>query len=106
MLTTPIYYESHINVELLQDGSLKRHHAEMIARTYRMKISDMNGNDHLDDPKRVESILTGHSQNEQDLKDRVYMVVEALKACEVDVTRYKIEAALLDSRKEDVLSLL
>lgn len=99
-----MYLESHINVASDKgDGGMER--IRQIAKAGKMKITTMDGHDHLPSTKTKEIVLTGHSQTRLDIDHRVREVVKMLKSHGFKVTRYKLEEALVDSRVANVWGL-
>lgn len=102
-----IYYESHINLPYCDPMHVPRsfERLEEIAHLHKFKLSNMNGNDGHPD-KETQTILTTHTQTFGEMERRVKDLLGILKASGYRILRYKIEAAPVDSRKEDVWGFL
>lgn len=104
---TALYYESHVTIEPVFDDRLDRFR-ELV------KIDDFRAADLLmqkrleDTPERskYDTFCTGRSSDLNHLREHMISLVKRLQAEGFTVWRYKIEDTLMDSRYDDVLSLL
>lgn len=107
MTTARLYYESHVTIEPVFDE--KRERAAILAQQYGFKLAKLlMQKRELDTPERsnLDTFMTSHSKNLEDILKRTSELVIALKAAGYKVWRYKIEDTMLDSRNADELGLL
>jgi hypothetical protein len=96
----PHYFEAHVTIRPVTGGLLDTFHT--ITKDYRFHVAtfteDSAGPDSM--------ICTGRSKSEEDLQTRMLAVVHVLRRMGFQVTRYKMESTLLDSRLDDSISPL
>lgn len=101
-----IYFEAHINLPWIQiqEPSVFDFVTDL-AKLHKFKMSHMNGNDGHPDSE-TQTILTCHTQTYEEMEFRMKNIMELLKAYAIPILRYKIEAAVTDSRKSDIWHFL
>lgn len=102
-----LYYECHVTVEPLFDESLDRFQEICESEGFHVaKLLMQKRSEATPVRSDKDSFCTGHSQNYDDILERMVRLIGKLRADGTTVWRYKIEDCVLDSRKEDVLGLL
>ena len=100
------YFEAHVNVSLIGMVGTPQHvRWERTGCDLRFKPSTMSGNDGHPDSER-QLIFTAHAQDFEQLAGRVRVLCRQLAGEGATVLRYKIEAAVIESRVDDVWDLL
>lgn len=96
---TPLYYEAHVTVEPLDGDALDRFRATCAEYDFRVADLFMRSGKRSD----VDSFCTGRHVDYGVLALRMFDLVSSLKRAGVKVWRWKIESALLDSKRDDSL---
>lgn len=92
-----IYYESHITIDPLKPENQEA--AANIAENHGFRIAKFVMNDR-------DSFMTSRSPQRHVLEAFTHQCVQALQDSGIEVRRYKIESALVDSKIRDEWSLL
>lgn len=101
------YYESHITIEPVFDEDLDK--VTHIAESQRFKVAKLLMKKRAEDTEersKYDTFMTGHSQEYNDLEERMKGCINTLISKGYKVWRYKIEHVVLDSREFDALELL
>lgn len=98
----PLYYEAHVTIEPVFDEKLDRFVAmckerKFYVATFLMKKREQDTGER----SQYDSFCTSHSQNQDELKSRMFSLLDDLKKESYQVWRYKIEVIPLDSRYDD-----
>ena len=95
MSEAALYFESHVTIRPVEGERLSQFRA--IAKKSRFHVATFTKD--TDGPDSM--ICTGRSKNQYDLKTRMEEMVKTLFEAGFEVTRYKLESTLVDSRIED-----
>jgi len=102
-----LYFESHVTIEPVFDKQLEE--ANILAMNCRFKLANLLMQKREEDtPERSkhDTFMTAHSQDEEELTNRMVLLIIKLKQHGFKVWRYKIERVPLDSRYADVFNLI
>lgn len=102
-----LYFEAHVTIEPVFDHD--REHVQLLASQHGFKLADLLMQKRaLDAPERSkhDTFMTSHGIELTEIKNRLILLIRALKANGYKVWRYKIEDTVLDSRDNDELKLL
>jgi hypothetical protein len=97
-----LYYEAHVTVEPVFDERLEQF--SELCKKYQFRAADLLMKKRKNDtPARssFDSFCTGRSNIQSELFDRMIGLLDDLKNSDFKVYRYKIEAALFDSKIDD-----
>src|SRR6185312_3701000 len=97
----PINFESHVTIEPVFDEKFELF--EKIANTFKFKPAHllmMKSRSETLERSNKDSFCTGHAKDFDILKNRTEELVKLLEANNFKVWKYKIEATLLDIKKE------
>lgn len=105
--TAKLYFECHITIEPVFEESygvvvaIGKKHGFRVAELLMKKRKD-------DSPERsmYDTFMTSHSKSLSDIKYRMICCCKELEIRGFKVWRYKIEDTVLDSRTEDLYSLI
>lgn len=98
----PLYYEAHVTIEPVFDESLLnfmficKEHKFYVATLLMQKRKDAT-----EERSKCDSFCTSHGQDQDELKKRMFALLDDLKKESYQVWRYKIEIISLDSRYDD-----
>lgn len=102
MTKARLYYEAHVTIEPVEDPARKVLAAEL-AQAQKFRLATLlKQNQEL---SRLDTFMTGHGMELEDLTLRLQKLVRALMFHGFDVWRYKIEDTIMDSRSYDELEL-
>lgn len=102
-----LYYECHVTIEPIFDNDLSI--ASNIAYNNKFKIANLLMQKRKEDTpqrSRYDTFMTGHDKDYRALEAKMISLIKELQTNGFKVWRYKIESILLDSKKNDFLSLL
>jgi len=105
MSMNTLYFEAHINLPFHPIHHAAYGRLKCLAWARKFKLSEMNGNDGHPD-KEAQTILTTHTQDHEEMVKRVRDMLQDLTADGFTILRYKIEAATIDSRINDIWEML
>lgn len=91
---TPLYYECHVTIDPVFDERLEQF--KELCKLYQFHVAKLlmqKGG-----PSNLDSFCTGRGQDYKTLENDMYGLITDLIADGFRVRRYKIEAALLDSK--------
>jgi len=98
----PLYYEAHVTIEPVFDEDLLnfificKEHKFYVATLLMQKRKDAT-----EERSKCDSFCTSHGQDPNELKKRMFALLDDLKKESYQVWRYKIEIISLDSRYDD-----
>jgi hypothetical protein len=104
MINPPHYYEAHVTIEPVFDERLDKF--KELCAEFNFRVADLLMQKRKEDtPERSakDQFCTGRSNDYTTLRYLVGRLARALRANDFIVTRWKIEAALLDSKYGDIL---
>ena len=103
-LTTdsPLYFEAHVTIEPVYEERLAKFTELCKERKFHVATLVMQKRKE-DTPERskFDSFCTGHGKDGEELKSRMFALLDELKAEGYQIWRYKIEVVPLDSRYDD-----
>ncbi len=106
-----MYYESHVTIEPVFDEKLEE--ATVIAIRHKFRIANLlMQKREADTPERSkhDTFMTGHSAATEEglveINTRTFRLIQDLKKEGFVVWRYKIEHAIVDSRTNDIWSMI
>lgn len=102
MTTAALYYEAHVTIDPVEEW--RRPEVENLAHNSGFRLAKLLMDKGV--PSQLDTFMTGHSKDLDDIKHRTELTVRLLKGNGFNVRRYKIEDTLLDSRHDDVFKLL
>lgn len=95
----PLYYECHITIDPVT-GALERTVADF-AKIFEFRLAEFE----MTKPNTVDSFLTARSKDAPQLRRDMIALIYLLRRASVQVRRYKIELALVDSNFSNVYGL-
>ena len=102
MTTAKHYYEAHVTIDPVSTSD--RVHVAGLVANYRFKLANLLMDKGV--PSSLDTFMTGHDTDLDELVERTRCVVIALQTVGWKVRRYKIEDCVIDSRIRDELELL
>jgi len=103
----PLYLEAHITIEPVFDE--RREEASRLAKEFGFRLADLLMKKRSEETAQrsdKDTFMTGHSKSFDDIQQRLMKLVLGLKKQGFQVWRYKVENTLMDSRYQDVLSII
>jgi len=97
-----LYYEAHVTIEPVFDDRLDKFTA--ICKERKFRVADLVMQKRKEDTaerSKYDSFCTGHGPDGQELKTRMFSLLDDLKKEAYQIWRYKIEVVPLDSRYND-----
>jgi hypothetical protein len=101
---TTLYYEGHVIMRPTGPQTMAWLDAVREIGWWHSKLTHENGPDNLE--AKDDFIVTTRDQEEDVLTARIHHIAALAKDFQLQLLRYKIEAATLDSKVEDTLGLL
>jgi|SRR5687768_1684742 len=102
-----LYLEAHITIDPVFNDKLDL--VKRLAGMQGFKVAHLLMQKREKDTPEVskyDTFITGHGKHFIDMQDRTKALVRALIQNDIRVRRYKIEDTILDSRHNDVFSLI
>lgn len=102
LISKPLYYEAHVTVEPVFDDKLVNFIT--ICKEHRFHVATLlmqKRKEDTEERSKYDSFCTSHGQNQEELKERMFSLLDDLKKESYQVWRYKIEIISLDSRYND-----
>lgn len=102
MTTSLLYYEAHVTIDPVPED--QRETLQKMVTPDKFKLAKLLMDKGV--PSQLDTFMTGHGKDLEDITSRVKNVCETLIKSGYKVRRYKIEDTILDSRFKDVLQVL
>lgn len=98
----PLYFEAHVTIEPVYDERLARFTELCRERKFHVATLVMQKRkEDTPDRSKFDSFCTGHGNDGEELKARMFSLLDELKKESYQIWRYKIEVVPLDSRYDD-----
>lgn len=101
-LSKPLYYEAHVTIEPVFDERLDKF--VLLCKEHKFYVATLlmqKRKEDTEERSKYDSFCTSHGQDENELKQRMFSLLDTLKKESYQVWRYKIEIVPLDSRYND-----
>lgn len=94
-------YECHITIEYVAPNTTEHDNLKSVSSYYDFRVAKLyKWNKEFSD---LDTFMTGHDSNYDVLKIRMTQLIDKLETMEYNVTRFKIEQILLDSKNGDTI---